>query len=75
MADRLNVTFSLKATDAADSSKFADTQLDWYDLPYEDFVQFQALLVEVAAKMQAWGVESAKVKGPKAHNSSKGQKG
>lgn len=75
MAERLNVTFSLKATDALDSSKFADTQLDWYDLPYADFVQFQALLVEMGAKMQSWGAEATRAKGPRAHTGPKGPKG
>ena len=75
MADRLNVTFFFKATDAADNSKFADTQLDWYGLPYEDFVQFQALLVEMGAKMQAWGAVNAETKGPSGRSKGRGPKG
>lgn len=72
MAERLNVSFTLKATDATDNSKFADIQLDWYDLPYADFVEFQGLLLNVGNQMEAWGKEYAKTKTGKGKGLAKG---
>ena len=72
MADRLNISITLDITDAEDNSGFYKTVHNWSDVPYEDMLQFQALLLGVLHQMQAWGEVSVPARGPKAK--SKGPK-
>jgi hypothetical protein len=59
MAERLNVTLTVKVVDAKDGSDFMDGSLTYSDVPYDQLVMMEQ---SIMATMGAWGQAAVEAK-------------
>lgn len=48
MAKRLDLTLSFDARDSEDGSAFFDAHFNWHNLPYEEFVAMEMLMMDTS---------------------------